>query len=103
MIVCLEDIVNSNIMYDSIKKDYFTKGYSIIRNAIDESLAIEIKEDVYWLAKKYPDIHPEAFHHELLVNDPFIHHLLKSENLLEIASLFYSEGLPASSFSTELE
>ena len=34
-------------MYDSIKKDYFTKGYSIIRNAIDESLAIEMEEDVY--------------------------------------------------------
>jgi ectoine hydroxylase-related dioxygenase (phytanoyl-CoA dioxygenase family) len=80
-------------MYDSIKKDYFTKGYSIIRNAIDESLALEMEEHVYWLSKKYPDIHPEAFHHDLLVNDPFIHHLLKSENLLDIAEKFIGSNI----------
>ena len=75
-------------MYDHLKKDFFTRGYSIIRNGIDRSLAIEMEDHIDWLIKKYPDIHPEAFHHDLLVNDPFIHHLLKSKNLLDIIETF---------------
>ena len=71
-------------MHDLLKKGFLTKGYSIIRNGIDPSLAIEMENHIYWLTKKYPDIDPEAFHHDLLVNDPFIHHLLKSKNLLDI-------------------
>ena len=74
--------------YDHLKKDFFTKGYSIIRNGVDRSLAIEMEDHIDWLIKKYPDIHPEAFHHDLLVNDPFIHHLLKSKNLLDIIETF---------------
>ena len=93
MIVCSEGITNFKKMYDLLKKGFLTKGYSIIRNGIDPSLAIEIENHIYWLTKKYPDIDPEAFHHDLLVNDPFIHHLLKSKNLLDIIETFIGSDI----------
>ena len=80
-------------MYKHLKKDFFTKGYSIVKNGIDESLAIEMEEHIYWLLQKYPNIHPEAFHHDLLVKDPFIHHLLKSKKLLDIIETFIGPNI----------
>lgn len=67
-----------------IKKEYDEKGFLIVHNAIDSDLAAEVKNHVLWLGEKYPDIRPEAFHHHLLIHDPFIHHLLKSDRLLKI-------------------
>ena len=93
MIVCLEGIASFNQMYNHLKKEYLTNGFAIFRNAIDHSLAKEMQEHVHWLTKKYPDIHPEAFHHELLVNDPFIHHLLKSKRLLDLAETFIGPNI----------
>ena len=51
---------------------------------IDPELVSEVEDHVHWLSKKYPDTRPEAFHHSLLVHDPFIHHLLDNKNLLDI-------------------
>tara|TARA_B100000686_G_scaffold30225_1_gene30926 strand:- start:25013 stop:25798 length:786 start_codon:yes stop_codon:yes gene_type:complete len=68
----------------NIKKEYNKNGFVIIRNAIDPDLANEIKNHVHWLGLKYPDIRPEAFHHDLLIHDPFIHYLVKSNQLLSI-------------------
>jgi ectoine hydroxylase-related dioxygenase (phytanoyl-CoA dioxygenase family) len=47
-------------------------------------LANEVENHVHWLSEKYPDIRPEAFHHHLLIHDPFIHHLLKQREILDI-------------------
>ncbi len=47
-------------------------------------MANEVENHVHWLSKKYPDIRPEAFHHHLLIHDPFIHHLLKQREILDI-------------------
>ena len=58
-------------MFEKIKKEYSKNGYAIIRNIIDTNLISEIQGHVNWLSKKYPDIHPESFHHHLLVHDPF--------------------------------
>ena len=71
-------------MFEKIKKEYSKNGYAIIRNIIDANLISEIQGHVNWLSKKYPDIHPESFHHHLLVHDPFIHHLLNNKNLLDL-------------------
>ena len=60
-------------MHNSIVENYEEVGYSIIRNVIDKCLVSEIKAHIEWLSKKHPNVHPEAFHHQLLVNDPFIH------------------------------
>jgi ectoine hydroxylase-related dioxygenase (phytanoyl-CoA dioxygenase family) len=71
-------------MFGTLKKEYDKNGYAIVRDVIESELVSEVKSHVQWLSKKYPDIRPEAFHHNLLVHDPFIHHLLDSEKLLDV-------------------
>ena len=71
-------------MFDGLKKEYNKNGYAIVRNVIDPNLVSEVESHVQWLSNKYPDTRPEAFHHSLLVHDPFIHHLLDSEKLLDV-------------------
>ena len=56
----------------------------IIRNVINPDLANEVENHVHWLSEKYPDIRPEAFHHHLLIHDPFLHHLLKRKEILDL-------------------
>ncbi|MFL2982997.1 MAG: phytanoyl-CoA dioxygenase family protein [Candidatus Neomarinimicrobiota bacterium] len=70
-------MVNQNL-----KKEYDRNGFAIVRNAIDIELANEIEHHIQWLCNKYPDTRPEAFHHNLLIHDPFIHHLLNQEKIL---------------------
>ena len=71
-------------MFDALKKEYDKNGYAIVRNVIESELVSEVENHVHWLSKKHPDTRPEAFHHNLLVHDPFIHHLLDSEKLLDV-------------------
>ena len=75
-------------MIKQLKKDYDKDGYVIVRNVIDFDLISELENHVYWLSKKYPEIHPEAFHHELLVNDPFLHKVLNTSSILDIVEIF---------------
>ena len=70
--------------FSFIKKKYQENGFYIIRNAIDSSLAKQIVKHVKWLKNKYPNTRPESFHHHMLINDPFIHHLLENEKILDI-------------------
>ena len=72
---------------ESIKHSYKVKGYSIVRNAVERDIVKEVQSHVRWLEVKYPDIRPEAFHHDLLVNDPFIYNLLKNKNILDIVEM----------------
>ncbi|MFL3013939.1 MAG: phytanoyl-CoA dioxygenase family protein [Candidatus Neomarinimicrobiota bacterium] len=72
---------------DSINKSYDKKGYSIIRDVIEPKLVKEVQSHVRWLQNKYPKIRPEAFHHDLLVNDPFVHNLLDNKNMLDIVEM----------------
>ncbi len=67
-----------------MKKEYDQNGYSIIRNIIDSKLAEEIVEHVKWLKNKNPNIRPEAFHHHMLISDPFIHHIIENNKILDI-------------------
>ena len=64
---------------DSINKLYEENGYLIIPDIIDSDLVKEVQNHVMWLQNKYPKVRPEAFHHDLLVNDPFIHKLLNNK------------------------
>ena len=68
---------------NTLKKDYDLHGFAIVRNVINKSLAKEIENHVKWLKKKYPKVRPEAFHHDMLVDDPFIHHLLFQNSILD--------------------
>lgn len=63
---------------------YNEDGYAIIKNVLDLEIVRELNKHVRWLRKQNPHIRPEAFHHHLLVKDPFIHFLLHQERLLNI-------------------
>lgn len=72
----------------SLKEAFDRDGYVVARGAIDPDLAGEMVEHVHWLGRKHPDVRPEALHHELLVNDPFIHRLTGDARLLDLAEPF---------------
>jgi len=80
-------------MFNQLKKDYDKNGFVIVRNVIDHNLVLELENHVHWLSKKYPNIHPEAFHHDLLVNDPFIHKVLNTKNILDIVGVFIGSNI----------
>ena len=80
-------------MNDHLKREYDKNGFVIIRNIIDPDLVLELENHVYWLCKKYPNIHPEAFHHDLLVNDPFIHKVLNDKKTLDILENFIGKNI----------
>ena len=61
------------------EKKYERDGYAIVKNMVDKKVADEIKSHINWLVKKYPNARPEAFHHDMLVRDHFIHHLLQQK------------------------
>ena len=66
-----------------LKNKYERDGYAIVKNVVDKEIADEIKSHINWLVKKYPDTRPEAFHHDMLIRDPFIHHLLHQKKILD--------------------
>tara|TARA_B100001758_G_scaffold29312_2_gene20661 strand:- start:1384 stop:2169 length:786 start_codon:yes stop_codon:yes gene_type:complete len=67
----------------NLKERYEHEGYAVVKNVIDLEIAYEIKSHIDWLSKKHPNTRPEAFHHDMLIRDPFIHHLLHQENILD--------------------
>ena len=66
-----------------LKRRYERDGYAIVKNVVDKEVADEIKSHINWLVKKYPKTRPEAFHHDMLIRDPFIHHLLHQKKILD--------------------
>ena len=80
-----------------MKSDLFQKynkqGYVIVRNAIDPDLAAETAAHVEWLGRKYPDVRPEQLHHNLLVDDPFMHRLVGDDQLLDIVEQFVGPNI----------
>ena len=68
----------------SFNQFYQENGYAIIPDVIGSDLVGEVQNHVMWLQSKYPDIRAEAFHHDLLINDPFIHKLLDNNIMLDI-------------------
>lgn len=70
-------------MKSNLKKKYELDGYAIVKDVIDKELANEIRHHIDWLCKRHPNARPEAFHHSMLINDPFIHHLLHQEKILD--------------------
>ena len=76
-----------------LRKEYDEQGYVIARGALDPDLAQETVDHVHWLCERYPDVRPERFGHNLLVDDPFIHRLVGDDRLLDIAEQFISPGV----------
>ena len=78
---------------DKIKTFYEDNGFAIVKNLFDSDFSKEIEDHIKWLQNKYPKIRPEAFHHNLLINDPFIHHILEQKKLLDIISEFLGSNI----------
>lgn len=72
----------------TLRQEYDENGYCIARNAIDAQLASEMVEHVHWLCDRHPDVRPERLGHGLMVNDPFMHRLVRDDRLVDIAAQF---------------
>ena len=70
--------------FSFLRKEYQDNGFCIIRNVVDSESAKQIVAHVKWLRIKYPNTRPEAFHHHMLINEPFIHHLIENKKILDI-------------------
>ena len=71
-----------------LRQQYDKQGYVIARQGVDAGLAAETADHVHWLLKKHPDTRPEQLHHNLLVDDPFMHRLAGDDRLLDIVEQF---------------
>lgn len=80
-------------MATALQQEYDENGYVVVRNAIDANLARETAEHVHWLAKKFPDLRPEKFGHDMLVSDPFMHRLVGDDRLLDIVEQFIGSDI----------
>ena len=76
-----------------LKTSYDSNGFVIVKNVIDCDLIYELRKHVFWLIKKNPKIRPEALHHHLLINDPFIHHLTKQRKLLDAVGCIIGDDI----------
>mgnify|MGYP001363215498 CR=1 FL=1 len=72
----------------NLQTEYDENGYFIVCGAIDAGLAAEMVDHIHWLSKKHPDVRPEQYHHNMLVDDPFMHRLVGDDRLLDIAEQF---------------
>lgn len=77
----------------SLQTEYDERGYLIVRGAIDAGLAAEMVDHIQWLSKKHPDVRPEQYHHNMLVDDPFMHRLVGDDRLLDIAEQFIGPNI----------
>lgn len=80
-------------MVEELKRQYDEQGYAIVRKAIDAGLAAETEEHVHWLIRKNPGVRPEAFFHNFLVNDPFMHRLVGDGRIVDILEPFLGPNI----------
>lgn len=81
------------IKYPELKTEYLKKGYSIHRNVISNSIVEDIQKHIKFLLECFPKTRPESFHHDMLVNDPFIHHILDQKKIKEISKFYLGPNI----------
>lgn len=74
-------------------RQFTDDGFTIFRNVIDPELLMEADEHLRFLAKKYPGLRPEHYHHPLMRDDAFWVRLVTDSRLLDIAELFLGPNL----------
>ena len=77
----------------SLISSYERDGYAIIRNAVDRELLSEANEHLQWLARRYPDLPPEHYHHPLMRDDAFWVRLVTDSRLVDIAEIFLGHNI----------
>jgi len=80
-------------MGPDLKRHYDEEGYAIVRKAIDADLAAETVEHVHWLSRRNPGVRPEAFFHNFLVDDPFMHRLVSDRRIVDILEPFLGPNI----------
>jgi ectoine hydroxylase-related dioxygenase (phytanoyl-CoA dioxygenase family) len=72
---------------------YDKDGYIILKNVIDEDLAMLGQDHVRWLLEKNPDLRPEQLHHHLAIKDPFWYRLVADPRLLDAVQPFLGPNI----------
>ncbi|MBM3263085.1 MAG: phytanoyl-CoA dioxygenase family protein [candidate division Zixibacteria bacterium] len=76
-----------------IVRKYAEDGFVVIPNVIDQDLVRETQGHVEWLGKKHPDLRPESYHHDLIVDDPFWIRLSTDPRLIDIIEPFIGSNI----------
>lgn len=76
-----------------IVRKYKEDGFVVIPDVIDQDLVRETQGHVEWLGKKHPEKRPEAYHHDLIVDDPFWIRLSTDPRLIDIVEPFIGPNI----------
>lgn len=74
-------------------QEFRENGYTIFRNVIDADLLKEVNQHLSFLAKKFPSLRPEHYHHPLIKDDAFWTRLVTDKRFLDIAQIFLGPDL----------
>ncbi|MFF3404375.1 phytanoyl-CoA dioxygenase family protein [Streptomyces sp. NPDC002659] len=78
---------------ESVIGEYEANGFAVLRGVVDQDLIQEIHTHVDWLARKYPGLRPEDYHHPLMRDDAFWVRTVTDPSLADIAETFLGPGL----------
>lgn len=67
---------------------YRQDGYLIVPEVIDPDLVAEARGHLDWLARRYPDLRPEQYHHHMIVDDPFWLRLATDPRIIDVVEPF---------------
>jgi ectoine hydroxylase-related dioxygenase (phytanoyl-CoA dioxygenase family) len=67
---------------------YDRDGYCIARDVLDADLIGEIREHIFWLHRKHPDLAPEDLSYLLVRDEPLFLRTVSDPRLLDIAEQF---------------
>ena len=83
----------AQINNSDIVRRYKEDGYVVLTEVIDENLTLEAQGHIEWLGRKYPDLRPEQYHHQLIVDDPFWIRLCTEPCLVDVVESFLGSDI----------
>ena len=89
---------------EEIVRKYNEDGWVVIPNVIDQNLVKETQGHIEWLGRQYPEIRPEQYHHQLIVDDPFWIRLCTDARLIDVIEPFLGPNIAlfAAGFAVDL-
>ncbi len=76
-----------------IVRKYNEDGWVVIPNVIDQNLVKETQGHIEWLGRKHPELRPEQYHHNLIVDDPFWIRLCTDARLIDVIEPFLGPNI----------
>ena len=83
----------AQINNSDIVRRYKEDGYVVLPEVIDKNLTLEAQGHIEWLGRKYPDLRPEQYHHQLIVDDPFWIRLCTEPSLVDVVESFLGSDI----------